>query len=493
VDILIALDSRSVKEHMINLNGHGIIVMNADGQAETEGFACLRIPVASLGKPALFNIMASGVAGVLLGLDDGLLVKTLREELGDSLEEGPDALRAAASWARETGVSRPLPKSVPALPRIMVNGNEALALGALAGGLRFASFYPMTPGTSVMLKLLAHADRMGLIVEQAEDEIAAVNMAIGASFAGAPALVATSGGGFALMAEGVSLAGMTETPIVIIVAQRPGPATGLPTRTEQGDLNFVLHAGHGEFPRALLAPGSPEQCFKLAARALRLAEQSQGPVLILTDQFLADSYRAVEPFGAASVRPVCPRESAPAEEGGYSRYAFTESGVSPRALPGFSGNLVVADSDEHTEDGHLTEDLSVRSWMVDKRLRKLNILRKECIPPDFMGHEDPDILLVCWGSTMGAVREAALDLTSHGIKAATLHFSQVWPLVPEEFLPILLRARKVIVVEGNATGQFAKLLRRECGFVPYARVSRYDGLPLTPEYLLRELVDEGLV
>jgi 2-oxoglutarate ferredoxin oxidoreductase subunit alpha len=492
-DILIAFDAHSVNEHIRTLNDGGIIIMDAEERADSEGFACLRVPVASLGKPALFNVMAAGVAGALLGLDDGLLVKTLSEELKDSLEEGAEALRAGSSWGRETGISRALAKPPPAPPRIIVNGNEALALGAMAGGLRFASFYPMTPGTSVMLKLLAHADRMGLIVEQAEDEIAAINMALGASFAGAPALVATSGGGFALMAEGVSLAGMTETPVVIIVAQRPGPATGLPTRTEQGDLNFVLHAGHGEFPRVLLAPGSPEQCFRLAARAFRLAEQSQGPVFILTDQFLADSYRAVEPFDVASVQPVCPRESAPADEGGYARYAFTENGVSPRALPGFSGNLVVADSDEHTEDGHITENLDVRARMVDKRLRKLEIARKECIPPDLMGHDDPDLLLVCWGSTLGAVREVASELSCHGIKAATLHFSQVWPLDPEGFLPILTNCRKVVVVEGNATGQFARLLRRECGFVPHARVSRYDGLPLTQEYLLRELVDEGVV
>lgn len=492
-DILIAFDARSVNEHIRNLNDGGIIVMDAEEQADCQGFACLRVPAASLGKPALFNIMAAGIAGALLGLDDGLLEKCLREEVGDSLQEGGEALRAGSTWARETGVSRSLPPPSPDTPRIMVNGNEALALGAMAGGLRFASFYPMTPGTSVMLALLSHADRMGLIVEQAEDEIAAVNMALGASFAGAPALVATSGGGFALMAEGVSLAGMTETPIVIIVAQRPGPATGLPTRTEQGDLNFVLHAGHGEFPRALLAPGSPEQCFKLAARALRLAEQSQGPVFILTDQFLADSCRAVEPFDPGSVQPVHPRESCPADETGYARYAFTESGVSPRALPGFGANLVVADSDEHTEDGHITENLAVRARMVEKRLRKSDILRKECIRPVCLGDEDPDILLVCWGSTLGAAREAAAELSSRAIKAATLHFSQVWPLVPEGFLPLLERSRKVVIVEGNATGQFARLLRRECGFVPHARVSRYDGLPLTPEYILRELVDEGIV
>ena len=486
-DILLAMDAYSVQEHIHNLNNDSVIVIDAAVQADTGEFTSLRVPVESLGKPSLFNIMAAGITGALLGLEDSLLAETLGDEVGHTLDGGTAALHAGSKWGRETGINRHLPILTSGPSRIMVNGNEALALGAIAGGLKFSAFYPMTPATSVMLKLLAHADRMGLLVEQAEDEIAAINMALGASFAGAPALVATSGGGFALMTEGVSLAGMTETPIVIIVAQRPGPATGLPTRTEQGDLDFILHAGHGEFPRALLAPGTPEQCFTLAAHALRLAEQSQGPVFILTDQFLADSNRAVEPFDVSSIQPVCPRESAPDDASGYVRYAFTGTGVSPRALPGFSGNLVVADSDEHTEDGHITEDLAVRARMVEKRLRKSAILENEYIPPDFTGPAEPDIFLVCWGSTVGAVKEAASLLSARNIGAATLHFSQVWPLFPEKFLPALERCQKVVVVEGNATGQFARLLRKECGFVPHFHIHRYDGLPITPKYILREL------
>jgi 2-oxoglutarate ferredoxin oxidoreductase subunit alpha len=492
LDMLIALDDRTVAEHLSCLSPDGIILMDCGSGAETGDAACLRLPVADLGRPSLYNVMAAGVAGALLGLDESLLLKALRDEVGDSLEEGAAALIAAGDWARGAGRSRILPEPLPAPPRIMVNGNEALALGAMAGGVRFASFYPMTPGTSVMLTLLAHADRMGLVVEQAEDEIAAINMALGASFAGAPALVATSGGGFALMVEGVSLAGMTETPVVVIVAQRPGPATGLPTRTEQGDLEFVLHAGHGEFPRAILAPGSPEQCFQAAARAVVLAEKAQGPVFILTDQFLADSYRAVEPFDPSSVPAVCLCDPAPDSGEAYSRYAMTVTGVSPRALPGIGGKLVVADSDEHTEDGHITEDLHIRRLMVEKRLRKQEILLTECMPPAYAGDGEPDLLLVCWGSALGAVLEAAEELSSDGFTAATLHFSQVWPLVPEGFLHAMERAGKVVVVEGNASGQFARLLRRECGLVAHGQVNRYDGLPLTPEYILRALAAQGL-
>jgi len=312
-------------------------------------------------------------------------------------------------------------------------------------------------------------------------------MALGASFAGAPSLVATSGGGFALMVEGVSLAAMTETPVVIIVAQRPGPATGLPTRTEQGDLEFVLHAGHGEFPRAIFTPGSVESCFHLTRRALELAERFQGPIFLLTDQYLADTARAVVPFDLEDLAPVTPLGTSAPPSLPYRRYALTDDGVSPRLLPEQSGHLVVADSDEHTSDGHITEDLKVRVQMVDKRRRKLEGLRAAVIPPKYQGDANPDLLLVTWGSSQGPVLEAADILGSKGQKVATLCFSQVWPLVAEHFWDYLQVAKQVVGVEGNAGGQLARLIRRETGFLISRQVRRYDGLPLTPEYILRAL------
>jgi len=490
VDLLVALNAETVALHRNELADQGRILV--DEECETADDSCIRVPFKALASDKFSNVAALGVAGSLIGLDDKLIGTVMHEFFGKKdtqvAEENDRVLSEAYRWSADQPVSirKPAPVTNPR-PRLMMNGNEAIALGAISAGLRFCSFYPMTPATSIVLNLTAKAKRMGLIVEQAEDEIAAINMAIGASFAGAPSMVATSGGGYALMTEGVSLAGMTETPVVVVVAQRPGPATGLPTRTEQGDLEFVLHGGHGEFPRAILTPGTVEECFHLTRKAFEVAERYQSPVFVLTDQFLADSYRSVEPFDIDNLASV----SAGADSSGipvpYRRFALTDDGVSPRLLPGMSEHLVLADSDEHTEDGHITEDLMVRNLMVEKRLRKGDGICRDAMPPEMQGEGKPDLLLVSWGSSKGPVSEAASRVKDDGENVATLHFSQVWPLVPDQFLGRLQEAREVACVEGNATGQLAGLIRRETGFTIEKRVLRYDGLPLTPEWILREL------
>ena len=495
IDLLVALDSATVDLHRPELSPRGMILIDEDFSTPED--CCRKVPFKELAPDRYANITALGVVSTLLGLKEEIVVRTAEDFFGikspEDAEGNRQALQAAFTWTKKQSISFPtLPKAPDVTSRLILTGNEAIALGALSAGLKFFAFYPMSPSTSIGLTLAAQARKMGLVVEQAEDEIAAINMALGASFAGAPSMVATSGGGFALMAEGVSLAGMTETPLVIVVAQRPGPATGLPTRTEQGDLEFVLHAGHGEFPRAIFTPGSVEECFHLARKALELAERSQGPVFILTDQFLADSYRAVDPFDLSQLPAILPR-STPAISEPYLRYALTESGVSPRLFPGLSDHLVVADSDEHTEDGHLTEDLTVRKRMVEKRGRKLKMLQDAAVPPEFKGEPRPDLLLVTWGSGRGAVWEAASLLKARGKRTAAIHFSQVWPLVSDHFLPVFREAGEIIDVEMNATGQFSRLLRRETGTHIEKTILRYDGLPLTPEYILRELERRGWV
>ncbi len=494
VDVLVALDKAGVDTHVGRVTARGLVL--ADVAFAPQGPECLRIPLRELSpKPLFDNIAAFGVLGSAicgdLGILEVLVSQTFASKGAAVLEQNLAVLRKAYAWVKGQDFAF---ACIPPAPeggagRIMLSGNEAIALGALAAGCNFCSFYPMTPGTSVALTLAAKGAEMGVVTEQAEDEIAAVNMALGASYAGGRVIVPTSGGGFALMVEGVSLAGMIETPIVFVVAQRPGPATGLPTRTEQGDLNLVIHAGHGEFPRAVFAPGGVEDCFYLTHLAFDLAERWQSPAFVLTDQFLADSFRAVEPFDLNALPDPAGPLLVPDDPKGYVRFALTENGVSPRAIPGFSEALVVVDSDEHTPDGKLTEDLAVRTAMVEKRLRKGLGLAAETVPPDLYGPQAPDQLLVCWGSTLGPALEAMEMLEARGESVSVLHFRQVYPLDSGQFLPILEAARRVAAVEGNATGQFAALIRRECGFAIDRMVLRYDGLPFTARYILKGLED----
>ena len=490
VHLIIGLDAATPEVNRPDLHPSGILMV--DAEAQVSGKEVLKVPFQELSPGEFKNVAALGIITEILGLDREMVSRIVEESFGKHeslMAKNREALEAGFQWGEKHAAGRlKLPRPEDSPKRVMMNGNEAIALGAAAAGLKFFSFYPMTPSTSIGINLAKWAPKMGMVVEQGEDEIAVINMALGASFAGAPAMVATSGGGFALMAEGVSLAAMTETPIVVVVSQRPGPATGLPTRTEQGDLEFVLHAGHGEFPRAVFAPGTVEQCFELPQKALHLADRFQTPVFLLTDQFLADSYRAVEPFSFEGAGPVQPwKARGPGSPENYRRYELTESGISPRLLPGAGKHLVVADSDEHDEAGHITEDLPFRKKIVEKRLRKEGGILARVIAPEYQGDKKPDLLLVCWGSTRGSVLEAVKELKGKGKSAAMLHFPQVWPLIPSQFLGMLRKAKKVVFVEGNALGQFARLIRRETGFETPKAVRRYDGLPLTPEYILKNL------
>ena len=491
IDLLVALNEETAHLHRGEVSELGLLIAEhgSDSQMGNE----VVVPFSELAGKKMENTVALGVVCGLIGLDRQLVAvfmqKSFAKKDDSLLRKNNDALAAGYRWIADKRPAKfqSLEPAARKDGRLLLTGNDAIALGALSAGLRFCSFYPMTPATSIILAIIAAADRLGVVCEQAEDEIAAVNMAIGAAFAGAPSLVATSGGGFALMNEGVSLAGMTETPLLIVVAQRPGPATGLPTRTEQGDLEFVLHAGHGEFPRAVLAPTTVAECYALAQKAMHLAEKSQGPVFLLTDQYFADSLQDIARTELPAASPVTAGTSAPEDEAAYQRYQLAENGLSPRLLPGRSKELVAADSDEHDEAGHITEDLALRTRMADKRMAKLGLLQAECLAPEYEGEDKTELLLVCWGSSRGAVREAAAMLRAGGRTTATLSFRQVWPLLPEQFLHRLQEAGKVVVVEGNATGQFARLLRRETGFAADAVVGRYDGLAFDADYILEKL------
>lgn len=493
LDLLVALNEQSVEKHQNMLDSQGLVLLNSELQPAEVRY--LGIPFKELVSRTIFeNVLALGVVSAILNIKEDTLLKLIQDTFAkkgaELIQENQDVLRSAYEWFSGQDLDFPgLPVVEQPETRLTLNGNQAIALGAMAAGVKFCSFYPMTPSTGVALNLISNAERLGIIVEQAEDEIAAVNMAIGASFAGGKCIVPTSGGGFALMGEGVSLAAMTETPLTIVLAQRPGPATGMPTRTEQGDLDLVLSSGHGEFPRAVFAPGSPEQCFALTYKALDLAEKYQSPCFVLTDQYQADSYRAVKPFDLQNLSQISEPEISWETGQPYKRFQITENGVSPRLIPGSGEHLVVADSDEHTVEGHISEDHQVRVDMVQKRLQKGQGLKYEVIAPSLDIQAPYSLLLVCWGSSMGAVRETAEILRNQGQNVACLHFSQVWPLNAEQFLPVMQAAERVICVESNASAQMAGLIRRETGFEIKHLVLRYDGLPLTSEYIMQQLAE----
>lgn len=493
VDILIALDRASIDLHLSSLTAGGIAAFDAATLGiAADRAAMIDIPFKQLstkhgGGPVMANTAATGAVLGMLGMDIGVLETLLGEHFGkkgDAVVQGNlRVARAGYEYARANCTEcRFMPAAASGRPLLLINGSEAAAYGALASGLKFYSAYPMTPSTGVMNYLAASAAKYGVVMEQAEDEIAAINMALGASFAGVRAATGSSGGGFALMVEGLSLSAMTETPIVIFEVMRPGPATGLPTRTEQGDLLFVAFTGHGEFPRAVFAAGSPEQLIFLTNKAFELAYKYQIPVFVMYDQYLADAQWTYEGFDTSKLKytDYFSRDA----KNNYKRYEFTESGITPLCVPGSSTNLVKADSDEHDEDGHIIEEAQARINMVQKRLlKKLPSIRAGIAQPLRYGAVNPELILCGWGSTYGVLKEAVDAIEG----SAMLYFNEVYPLPEGDYLDWLKSARRTVCVEGNATGQFASLMRMTWCYEFSSSIARYDGRPFTVDYIMRAL------
>ena len=414
----------------------------------------------------------------LLGWPLAVLATALERVFGESQSLVKNLAAARLGW--EAGAEHhgrlTLTLGTPRPDRLLLDGSQCVALGALAGGCTFVASYPMSPATGVLIHLARQARAHGVVVEQAEDEISAVNMALGAWYAGGRALVTTSGGGFDLMAEGLSLCGIIESPLVIHLAQRPGPGTGLPTRSEQGDLEIARYSGHGEFPRAILAPGSAEEAYACTAHAFRMADAAQSPVFVLTDQHLLDGVQDLAPLPLPEAPPESHIKATTAD---YRRYAPGPDGVSPRGIPGFGEGLVRVDSDEHDAHGRITEDFTVRIAMVDKRLAKLRLLSEDlALAPRLHGPENFRRLIVGWGSTTAPALEALERVRPE--ETSYLHCVQLYPLSPA-LLAYLERAERIIVIEGNATGQFARLLRAECGCAIAAEWHKYDGLAFSAD------------
>jgi 2-oxoglutarate ferredoxin oxidoreductase subunit alpha len=504
VDILIALDRNTVDVHRGDLNPGGLAVYDSEAIKEKiDGPELLDVPfrriaMETAGSRLMENTVAVGAVMGMLGMDTGpletLLSDTFLRKGQDIVDQNIAAARAGHTHAGANcpSCSFQIPVNEKAERLMLMDGTAGMGMGALLSGCRFYAAYPMTPSTG-LLTFMAEANKNhSLVMEQAEDEIAALQMALGASFAGVRAMTGTAGGGFALMVEGLSLAGMTETPVVIYVGGRPAPATGLPTRTEQADLLFLLHAAHGEFPRVILAPGDPEQAFYLTNKAFDLAEKYQVPAFIYGDQHLADSERTLTALDPSRLVYHDYRLRAADLEGlkEYQRHAFTGTGVSPLAEPGASRHLVVTDSDEHDEEGHIIEDAETRVRMVDKRLlKKLPLLREEIGPPLLYGNGEPEIVIAGFGSTLGVLREAVDVLSSHH-NIALMHFSELWPFPDpgqHDYLDKLRRAGRTICVENNATSQLAQLVRGETGYQFTDRINKYDGRPFLLDSLVEDL------
>ncbi|HZY70337.1 MAG TPA: 2-oxoacid:acceptor oxidoreductase subunit alpha [Thermoplasmata archaeon] len=501
-DVLYALNPETADVHLPALRAGGFLVYDPEKfpiAAEKVPVGARAVPIPTLAiarkytsQSILQNAAGLGAAAALAGIPLETLHGCLADSFGKKKGEIVDWNLGAsadgyAAAIKEVG-SAPPPIASVGPPKLLLTGNAAIALGAAAAGCKFLAQYPMTPASSIMHWMAAHSRELGVVVKQAEDELAAINMAIGASFGGVRSMTATSGGGFSLMVEALGMAGMMEVPLVVVESQRSGPSTGLPTKTEQGDLNLMLGAGQGEFPRAILAPSHPIEAYHAAIRAFELAEAWQTPILLASDLHLSESYATVDrseiafPDAPPSLFSVAPNGH------DYLRYAYTENGVSPRSLPGQPGLQYVSGSDEHDEKGHLVSDVksgipiwvAERTKMMDKRMGKLAGLLAATEPPRLEGPAVADLTIVTWGSTLGAVRDAVQLLGQRGKTANILLSPTVYPFHSEPFRAIAGRSRKLLLVEANFSGQFGRLARAESGVELGDRLVKYDGEPFYP-------------
>jgi 2-oxoglutarate ferredoxin oxidoreductase subunit alpha len=511
VHLLLALTAETLPRHREALVPGAVAVYDSALDVppeglEIDGVTVVPLPMSEIAQEAADttlarNTVALGFAAGITGLPFEPLQTVIRDNFARKGQAVVDGNLRAMLAGYERGQAHAseyafkLQAQPDAPPRMVLNGTAAFAMGCLAGGCRFVCGYPMTPGSLALHWMAAHAQEYGVTIKHTEDEIAAINMAVGAAHIGARALVPTSGGGFSLMVEGLGLAGMTETPVVIYNAQRPGPATGLPTRHEQADLLFMLHASQGEFPRFLLSPGTHEQAFEAGWRAFNIADQFQTPVLVLSDHHLAVAQRTVDldafDFEAIAIErgALLSEAELDALDEPYRRFQITPSGVSPRAIPGHPNAVYTATSNEHDEYGAITEEPQTRTVQVNKRARKLTGMAAEINAPKLYGPAEADVTYICWGSTFGPLCEAVhrLNISSGAATGNVLHFSELWPFPAKAVHNALDRARRTVVVEVNSTAQLASLIQANTGRSVDGVLLRYDGHAFTPQSILDEL------
>ncbi len=506
IDVIVALSRDAVTGVRDKLVEEGVIIF--DDSIEFDDLEACHFP-APLGKMAKevggnIRMMNAAALGAILAVikfpfklaED--VLKAIFGRKGEKVVAGNVAVAKALydlTTEKFTGTCRynlDTLETGPCKAKLMLTGNRALALGALASNLKWISAYPMSPSTSLFMDLVSYSRDLNIGTLQTEDELSSITMAIGASYAGARSMVTTSGGGFALMTEAVGLSAMAEVPIVIYNAQRPGPSTGLPTRTEQADLFFMAFASQGEFPRILLAPKDPIEAFDVATRAFNLADKFQIPVMILGDQYFADSVMNVPRIDVSNVKVDRGKLAKSGPDPDYKRYLLTDDGVSPIAYPGDEGKTIVSSGNVHREDGHITEAIDMRNKMVTKLMNKLPAIMESLNPPELYGDEEAEITLLTWGSTWGAANEAMQILKDAGVSINQLHFCDIYPLRTDKLRKVLSKSKQIVAVEQNVTSQFAQLVKMATGISVHHHVNKYDGRPMTARWIVDEIKEAGI-
>ncbi len=500
-DAVIALNRDAVFYHKDFLNKDGIIIydeaLDISAFKIPKGVKTLAVPLMKLiekagGSVKMKNTVALATALALVDYPFEVLAKVIEDEFRrkgeDIVEKNIAAAKEGYEYLKANNGKFPITlKPLSKKRRVLVGGNEATALGAVKGGMKFYSAYPMTPASSILHYLFANERKFNILVKQTEDEIAAMNYTVGAAFAGVRAMTGTSGGGFALMVEALGMAALSETPIVAALVQRIGPSTGMPTWTEQGDLRFALHASQGDFLRVVLAPGDVEECFQLGAQAFNLAEKYQLPVIIISDKFLGETVFSCDRFDESKVRiergkiakglPALPPNTR------YKRYKLAKDGVSPRAFPGTPNGIHVGTSYEHDETGFSSKSFVMRTKQVDKRAAKIKGLLKDIPAPKVYGPKKADVTIICWGSHKLPALDALAMLEGVNI----VHFSHLFPLDKGKTMKVLKGCKKTVMIENNSTGQFAGMLKQYCDFEPDFLILKYDGRQFFVEQIVEQV------
>jgi len=501
LDMLICLNQDTMDRHLGLMGDGSMVIFNSDaikaGDAGS-GVQMCPIPVRDLSagsrNKVIQNTLSLGVIMFLLGMDFEILKQALTQQLqrkGDEVvDENVNAARAGYDYASANFKPHSVPVPDGLNPKALWTGNEALGMGGAAAGVKFYCAYPMSPSTGVLHWMAKNARDLGIMVRQAEDEIAVANMVIGAAHTGARAMCATSGGGFALMTEAIGAAAMMEIPCVFIDVMRAGPSTGVPTKTEQGDLWQALGASQGDFERFIAAPTDALDAFNTVPEIFNLCDRYQCPGIVITDLLISEGTFSVDP-DAINMHPKIDRGNIvtkPSSDGDYYRYKNTDSGVSPRALPGLEGHVHVVATDEHDENGVLISDEFTnphkRRMMVEKRARKFAHVVEDMAPPQLEGPQKADVTLIGWGSTRGVIKEAIAQLAAEGITANQLAIKWIVPFHAQTVTDIVGKANYTIIVENNFSGQFYRYLRSETGLKIDGHIRKYDGEPFMPHHIV---------